>query len=197
MITVLLATIVTGYAQNVDNFEVGPYEVDYNEDGEYKYRLRHGVDLYKYFGLKKDTIIMKKFIALALACAMTLSLVACGSGSTTKATKAADDKYLEATAEYTITIDLAKQTFSFADGSEVFKFYGIKEYMNAPIPTVDTSKADGIGHGTGDFVYTIESNNIGATIPDENTGKVVFGDSTQKVGTVTVNVTSLFFKSST
>ena len=36
MITVLLATIVTGYAQNVDNFEVGPYVVDYNEDGEYK-----------------------------------------------------------------------------------------------------------------------------------------------------------------
>lgn len=62
MITILLATIVTGYAQNVDNFEVGPYVVDYNEDGEYKYRLRHGVDLYKYFGLKKDTIMMNPLI---------------------------------------------------------------------------------------------------------------------------------------
>jgi len=110
---------------------------------------------------------------------------------TVKATKAADDKYQEATAQYTITIDLAKQAFTFADGAEILKFYGIKEYMNAPVPTVDESKADKIGHGTGDFVYTIENNNIGATIPDEKTGKVVFGDSEQKVGTVTVNVTRL------
>ena len=49
---------VTGFAQDVDNFEVGPYEVDYKGSGDYKFRLRKGVDLYEYFGLKKDTILI-------------------------------------------------------------------------------------------------------------------------------------------
>lgn len=53
----LLALSVSGYAQDVDNFEVGPYEVDYKGSGDYKFRLRKGVDLYEYFGLKKDTTI--------------------------------------------------------------------------------------------------------------------------------------------
>lgn len=44
-----------GFAQDVDNFEVGPYEVEYEGPGIYKYRLRQDVDLYEYFGLKKDT----------------------------------------------------------------------------------------------------------------------------------------------
>ena len=48
---------VTGFAQDVDNFEVGPYEVDYKGSGDYKFRLRKGVDLYEYYGLKKDTTI--------------------------------------------------------------------------------------------------------------------------------------------
>lgn len=48
---------IAGFAQNVDNFEVGPYEVDYKGSGDYKFRLRKGVDLYEYFQLKKDTII--------------------------------------------------------------------------------------------------------------------------------------------
>lgn len=54
---VLFVTVVAGYAQNVDNFIVGPYEVDYKGEGDFKFRLRKGVDLYEYFGLKKDTII--------------------------------------------------------------------------------------------------------------------------------------------
>jgi len=54
---ILFVTIVTGYAQSVDNFVVGPYEVDYKGEGDFKFRLRKGVDLYEYFGLKKDTII--------------------------------------------------------------------------------------------------------------------------------------------
>lgn len=55
---VVLSTIsVVGFAQDVDNFEVGPYEVDYKGFGDYKYRLKKGVDLYEYFGLKKDTTI--------------------------------------------------------------------------------------------------------------------------------------------
>lgn len=46
-----------GFAQNVENFEVGPYEVDYKGAGDYKFRFRKGIDLYEYFGLKKDTTI--------------------------------------------------------------------------------------------------------------------------------------------
>lgn len=57
-ILVLLAISLGGYAQVVENFEVGPYEVDYKGDGDYKFRLRKGVDLYEYFGLKKDTTIV-------------------------------------------------------------------------------------------------------------------------------------------
>lgn len=53
-----LTISVAGYAQDVDNFEVGPYEVDYKGSGDYKFRLRKGVDLYEYFDLKKDTTIV-------------------------------------------------------------------------------------------------------------------------------------------
>ncbi len=52
-----LTISVAGFAQDVDNFEVGPYEVDYKGSGDYKFRLRKGVDLYEYFGLKRDTVI--------------------------------------------------------------------------------------------------------------------------------------------
>lgn len=60
----LFATIVasiTCVAQTpVDNFIVGPYVVDYLGQGDVKYRLRDNIDLYKYFGLKKDTTIVTK-----------------------------------------------------------------------------------------------------------------------------------------
>lgn len=41
----------------VDDFNVGPYEVYYKGQGDINFRLKKGVDLYEYFGLKKDTII--------------------------------------------------------------------------------------------------------------------------------------------
>lgn len=44
-------------AQNeVDDFNVGPYEVYYKGKGDVNFRLKKGVDLYEYFGLKKDTL---------------------------------------------------------------------------------------------------------------------------------------------
>lgn len=52
-----LTISVGGFAQDVDNFEVGPYEVEYKGSGDYRFRLRKGVDLYEYFDLKKDTTI--------------------------------------------------------------------------------------------------------------------------------------------
>lgn len=50
---------LTGIAQSSepDSFEVGPYNVDYYGDGKVYYQLDKGIDLYKYFGLKKDTVI--------------------------------------------------------------------------------------------------------------------------------------------
>lgn len=56
-IIAFLSIYMAGFAQNVDNFEVGPYEVDYKGSGDYKFRLRNGIDLYEYFGLKRDTTI--------------------------------------------------------------------------------------------------------------------------------------------
>ena len=32
---ILFVTVVTGYAQSVDNFVVGPYEVDYKGEGDF------------------------------------------------------------------------------------------------------------------------------------------------------------------
>lgn len=54
----ILMSIVIVKAQNVvDDFNVGPYEVYYKGQGDVNFRLKKGVDLYEYFGLKKDTII--------------------------------------------------------------------------------------------------------------------------------------------
>jgi len=105
-----------------------------------------------------------------------------------EATKAADDRYAAKTISYEITVEKAEQAFTFADGAAVIKNYGIKEYTNAVVPTVVPSKADGIGHGEGAFNYTIEENDIGASI-DPTTGKITFGDSTNKIGKVKVSVT--------
>lgn len=58
LLLLIATTTLLGHTQTVDNFDIGPYEVDYRGEGDFKYRLRKGIDLYKYYGLKKDTIIM-------------------------------------------------------------------------------------------------------------------------------------------
>ena len=58
LLAFLMVMNIAGYAQIVDNFEVGPYEVDYRGEGDVKSRLRKNVDLYEYFGLKRDTTIV-------------------------------------------------------------------------------------------------------------------------------------------
>ena len=56
---VMLAGIITCSAQNViDNFNVGPYIVDYNGQGDVKYRLRDNINLYEFFELKMDTTVI-------------------------------------------------------------------------------------------------------------------------------------------
>ena len=49
----------TGLAQSSepDSFEVGPYNVDYYGVGDFNYQLKKDIDLYKYFKLKKDTVV--------------------------------------------------------------------------------------------------------------------------------------------
>lgn len=56
-ISSLLVMTMSGFAQHVDNFEIGPYEIDYKGPGDYKYRLRKDVNLYEFYGLKKDTTV--------------------------------------------------------------------------------------------------------------------------------------------
>lgn len=55
---VLVAAMAKGQVVT-DNFQVGPYEVDYLGKGDVNFRLRKDVDLYEYFGLKKDTVIIE------------------------------------------------------------------------------------------------------------------------------------------
>ncbi len=107
---------------------------------------------------------------------------------TIEATKAADNKYAEATISYTIIVEKADQTFTFTDGKEVVKNYGILEYINAPLSPDDVTAADKKGHGDGAYTYSIEENDIGAQI-NQTTGKITFADSEKKIGKVKVTVT--------
>lgn len=51
--------MINSEAQTViDNFTVGPYVVDYNGQGDVKYRLRDNINLYEFFELKRDTTII-------------------------------------------------------------------------------------------------------------------------------------------
>lgn len=54
---VILLTAMSGMAQDVENLEIGPYEVEYRGQDDYQFRLKRGVNLYDFFQLKKDTII--------------------------------------------------------------------------------------------------------------------------------------------
>jgi len=55
----VLVGIFSCSAQTViDNFNVGPYIVDYSGQGDVKYRLRDNIDLYDFFELKMDTTII-------------------------------------------------------------------------------------------------------------------------------------------
>lgn len=43
----------------VEHFDVGPYSVDYWGKGDIDFKLKDGVDLYEFFELKRDTVIVK------------------------------------------------------------------------------------------------------------------------------------------
>lgn len=59
IICAFIAGIISCEAQTViDNFTVGPYVVDYNGQGDVKYRLRDNINLYEFFELQKDTTVI-------------------------------------------------------------------------------------------------------------------------------------------
>lgn len=107
---------------------------------------------------------------------------------TIEATKAADNKYAEATITYTIVVEKADQKFTFTDGKDVVKNYGVLEYTNTSLSPDDATAADKKGHGEGAYTYSIEENDIGAQI-NPTTGKITFTDSEKKIGKVKVTVT--------
>lgn len=53
----LLTTTMAKSQEVKDNFQVGPYEVDYMGKGDVNFRLKKNINLYEYFKLQKDTII--------------------------------------------------------------------------------------------------------------------------------------------
>lgn len=57
LVTMLFSLGAVNAQDVVDDFNVGPYEVYYKGLGDVNFRLKKGIDLYEYFGLKKDTII--------------------------------------------------------------------------------------------------------------------------------------------
>lgn len=53
----LLTTTMAKSQEVIDNFQVGPYEVDYMGKGDVNFRLKKNINLYEYFKLQKDTIM--------------------------------------------------------------------------------------------------------------------------------------------
>lgn len=97
-----------------------------------------------------------------------------------KATKSGDSRYKDVTVQFTLIVEQATQTISFAN-TEIKETYGIASYSNAVIVSDLCSTIDPVYEIVGD-------NTIGATINKE-TGELTFGDSVEKVGTITVKVT--------
>ena len=103
------------------------------------------------------------------------------------ATKAADDYYTEKKAYYEITVNKAEQDFEFEDGIDVTKYYGTRSYKNNIKYNEQTTLPDGKGYGVGDIVYTVSTNNIGASVDSD--GQISFNNSSDKVGKITVTAT--------
>ncbi|MGN0230383.1 MAG: hypothetical protein ACI4BH_11300 [Muribaculaceae bacterium] len=70
---ILAATTVKAQVV-IDNFQVGPYEVDYIGKGDVNYRLKKGTNLYEYFGLKKDTVIVENKVSKPINKAFELGI---------------------------------------------------------------------------------------------------------------------------
>ena len=93
---------------------------------------------------------------------------------TVKAVKSGDTCYNATYATYTLTVNPDTPEFTIDD---VDLIYGVKEYQI----NVDTILGD-----SGKYVYSVDDNNIGASVDED--GKITFENSTGKVGSITVKV---------
>ncbi|MBO8445648.1 MAG: hypothetical protein IAC23_08170 [Bacteroidetes bacterium] len=74
LLCILVAAAMELMAQTpVDHFNVGPYVVDYNGKGDVKYRLRDNIDLYEFFELQKDTVVISKVSGESVKSAVQIS----------------------------------------------------------------------------------------------------------------------------
>lgn len=58
LLCALLAGVLSCAAQTADTFYVGPYTVDYLGEGNVRYRLQDDIDLYEFFDLRPDTVVV-------------------------------------------------------------------------------------------------------------------------------------------
>ncbi len=148
-------------------FEKTQHEITYEPDLTFTYGATGGQSK----GNVTYTIISGKDVASIDDSNGTLTILKAGT-VTVKATRAADDKYKEATAEYTLIIDKANQTG--------FVFEKTQHEITYEPDLTFTYGATG-GQSTGNVTYTITSGNDVATI-DSKTGTLKIN----KAGTVTV-----------
>lgn len=93
-----------------------------------------------------------------------------------------DDKYLDASASYTLTIEKAEQTIEFAADAPTFVYYGQSLTCKAEEKEI-ADAADGKGYGSGSIVYSVVEGEETASI-DAQTGAITFADGV--VGTVKI-----------
>ena len=94
-----------------------------------------------------------------------------------KGTKAGDESYKEATAEYELTIKKADQSIAFQETTKTV-VYGTKEY---------TSVMANTGTGTGEITYSIEGENVLGVSMNPSTGVIRFADN--KTGSIVIKAT--------
>ena len=94
-----------------------------------------------------------------------------------KGTKAGDESYKEATAEYELTIKKADQSIAFQEMTKTV-VYGTKEY---------TSVMANTGTGTGEITYSIEGENVLGVSMNPSTGVIRFADN--KTGSIVIKAT--------
>lgn len=137
-------------------------------DGEVTYAIKEGADVAELTDAKNGTIKFK-----------TAGVV------TVAATKAEDDRYNAATAEYTLEIEKAEQKIEFAklpeEGKDAIEVYYGQDFENKADAVAVEGAADGKGYGEGEITYTVESGDAVLKVED---GKVVFNDTA--VGTVVI-----------
>ena len=103
--------------------------------------------------------------------------IKCAGTVTVKAVKGADTCYNSAEASYTLTVAHDEPEFTVNDNESLI--YGVTEY-SVDVQTV---------RGSGNYEYSVDENDIGASVDDS--GKITFKNSVGKVGSVTVRVKSV------